>query len=125
MDLAVFESDSGLDSMLDPQATSFAESFEIFRCCLLRTLFSYSGHSVRGGGAVLQPDLAAGLPSISADGLTWTVPIKSGIHYAPPMADTEIVAGDFVRALERALRPDPFQQNPQGATRPFRSISPK
>ena len=65
---------------------------------------------------MLQPDLAAGLPSISADGLTWTFPIRSGIHYAPPMADTEIVAGDFVRALERALRPDPFQQNLQSYT---------
>ena len=108
--------DSGLNATWDPQATAFADQLELFRCCLLRTLLSYSGHSVRGGGAVLQPDLAAGLPSISADGLTWTFPIKSGIHYAPPMADTEIVAGDFVRALERALRPDPFPQNPSGYT---------
>ena len=86
-------------------------------CCLLRTLMSYNGKSIREGGAILQPDLAADDPEISADGLTWTFRLKDGLHYAPPMADKAIVSGDIVRALERALRHDPFA--PAGETQTF------
>jgi ABC-type transport system substrate-binding protein len=41
------------------------------------------------------------MPTISADGLTWTFTLRAGLHYAPPLADTPIVAGDFKRALTR------------------------
>jgi peptide/nickel transport system substrate-binding protein len=92
----------------DPQTTWAPEPFELFRCCLLRTLMSYNGKSIREGGAILQPDLAVDDPAISADGLTWTFHLKAGLHYAPPMAGTAIVSADIVRALERALRHDPF-----------------
>ncbi len=116
MDIAGYESfqvnpDTGTNFAFDPQGTWAAEPFELFRCCLLRSLLSYNGHSVRSGGAELRPDLAVELPTISSDGLTWTFQIKTGIHYAPPMADKTVVAGDFVRALTRAIRPDPFQAN--------------
>ena len=127
MDMAGYESSQiipgvGANYAWDPQVTWVGEPFELFRCCLLRTLLSYNGHSVRSGGAELRPDLAADLPTISADGLTWTFQIKSGIHYAPPMADKEVVAGDFVRALERGLRPNPLPTDlnaPPGPAAPF------
>ncbi len=124
MDLAGYESDqinpdAGTNFAWDPQIAYTTDTFELFRCCLLRTLMSYNGHSVRGGGAELRPDLADGLPSVSPDGLTWTFRLKTGIHYAPPMADSEIVAGDFVRALERALRPDPLGSSPSGSFTPY------
>jgi peptide/nickel transport system substrate-binding protein len=92
----------------DPQTTWAPEPFELFRCCLARTLMSYNGLSLREGGAILQPDLAADYPEISADGLTWTFHLKEGLFYAPPMADTPIVSSDIIRAIERTLRPDPF-----------------
>jgi peptide/nickel transport system substrate-binding protein len=95
------------DLAWDPAVAYDARPWEVFRCCLLRTLVSYNGHSLQLGGAVLQPDLATDLPTVSADGLTWTFHLRQGIHYAPPMADKEVVAQDFVRAIERALRPDP------------------
>jgi peptide/nickel transport system substrate-binding protein len=90
---------------LDPQAEYDASAFELFRCCLLRTLMSYNGTPTEEGGAELRPDLATGLPEVSADGLTWTFHLKQGIRYAPPYEDVEIVAGDVVRALERTLGP--------------------
>ena len=66
--------------ILDPQVEyTFRDVFEMFRCCLLRTLFSYNGLSADHGGAEARPDLAAGPPTISSDGLTWTIPIKEGI----------------------------------------------
>lgn len=90
---------------LDPQQAFYPPSWELFRCCLLRTLLSYNGRPAGGGGAEVRPDLAEALPVVSADGRTWTFKIKPGLRYAPPYEDTEIVAGDFVRALERVFRP--------------------
>lgn len=96
------------DHAWDPTTTWAQEPFALFRCCLLRTLMSYNGLSTSEGGAELQPDLADGYPAISADGLTWTFTLKEDLHYAPPMSDTVITAGDVITALERALRHDPF-----------------
>jgi YVTN family beta-propeller protein len=51
-------------------------------------------------GATLVPDLASALPQVSADGLTYRFPLRSGIRYS----DGGVVhAGDFRYALERAL----------------------
>ena len=60
------------------------------------------------GGAELRPDLAAGFPEVSSDGLRWTFRLREGLRYAPPFEDTEIVAADLVRALERAARVAPW-----------------
>jgi ABC-type transport system substrate-binding protein len=91
----------------DPQEVRYAPALEIFRCCLLRTLLSYNGRPTEQGGAVLRPDLAAALPAVSADGRTWTFRLKHGLRYAPPLQDTEIVAQDVIRAIERTLSPAP------------------
>jgi len=115
--LDIDEDPPRFNHILDPQTTWAPEPFELFRCCLLRTLMSYNGRSVREGGAELQPDLADGYPEISSDGLAWTFHLKPGLHYAPPMADKTIVSGDFIRALQRALRPDPFA--PEGQEQSF------
>ena len=89
---------------LDPQTSYWGAEWELFRCCLLRTLFSYNGKPTEQGGAVPRPDLAAGPPEVSPDGLTWTFRLKHGLRYAPPFEDTPIVAPDVVRALERTAR---------------------
>lgn len=88
---------------LDPQdvATHYDE---LLRCCLLRTLMSYSGNPYEQGGSEARPDLAENVPVVSDDGLTWTFTIRSGIAYAPPMQDVEVTSRDFVRALERLAR---------------------
>jgi peptide/nickel transport system substrate-binding protein len=97
-------------AFLDPQIDgygigNFGGTFELGRCCLARTLFSYNGLSTEQGGARLQPDLAAALPDVSADGLTWTIRLKTGLHYGPPLQAVEITARDFVRSLERLYSP--------------------
>jgi peptide/nickel transport system substrate-binding protein len=89
---------------LDPQAMFSAEAQEVFRCCLLRNLLSYSGRPTGQGGALLRPDIATALPEVSSDGLTWTFRLKRGLRYGPPLTDTEIVAPDFVRSWERMAR---------------------
>lgn len=92
----------------DPQwAAEDAMSYELARCCLVRTLLSYNGQPTSRGGTVLHPDVAAALPEISSDGLTWTFHLKRGLRYAPPLQRVEITAQDFVRSLDRLLGPPP------------------
>jgi len=86
---------------MDPQYEYSFDSWELMRCCLLRTLLSHDGHTTEQGGAVLRPDLAAAMPTISADGLTWTFELKRGVHYGPPLQTVEVTAGDFIRAFRR------------------------
>jgi peptide/nickel transport system substrate-binding protein len=86
---------------LDPQTDWWWDSFEVFRCCLLRTLLAHPGLPTEHGGSELHPDLAAEMPRVSNDGLTWTFRLKAGLTYGPPLQDRRIVASDFIRALER------------------------
>ena len=89
---------------LDPQRAYDGQSWELFRCCLLRTLYSYNGRPTEEGGAVPRPDLAAGHAEVSSDGLTWTFTLRTGLRYAPPYEETAITPIDVVRALERTAR---------------------
>jgi peptide/nickel transport system substrate-binding protein len=97
--------------LVDPQPTSLDPQlggwfgFELWRCCLVRTLYSVNGRRTEEGGSEVHPDLAAALPEVSADGLSWRIPIRAGLHYAPPLQDIEITAHDFVRSFERLLAP--------------------
>ncbi|MFM2484390.1 ABC transporter substrate-binding protein [Celerinatantimonas yamalensis] len=58
----------------------------------------------------LEPDLAAAMPQISKDGLTYTFTIKKGVHFAndPAFANgkgREVTAQDFVYSIERNFDP--------------------
>jgi peptide/nickel transport system substrate-binding protein len=88
---------------MDPRDEWSASTWELFRCCLVRTMMSYD---VSGDTPDLRPipDIAAAPPEISTDGLTWTFRLREGLHYAPPLDDVEITSGDFVRSISRAAR---------------------
>jgi peptide/nickel transport system substrate-binding protein len=88
--------------IVDPRAFGYSGiHWELYRCCLLRTLMSYEGRPGDEGELILKPDLAVDQPEISEDGLTWTFRLRQGLRYAPPFGDTEIVAADVVRSFER------------------------
>ena len=57
----------------------------------------------------LRPNTAAVLPEVSADGTTYTVRIKPGIHFADDPAfngqKRELVAADYVYSMKRLLDP--------------------
>jgi peptide/nickel transport system substrate-binding protein len=98
----------------DPQINGIdGPTYELLRCCLLRSLLSYNGQSTSGGGTLLRPDVAASLPEVSPDGLTWTFHLRKGLHYAPPLESTEITAGDFIRSVERLMGPPPADLPPE------------
>jgi peptide/nickel transport system substrate-binding protein len=96
---------SDVTAAFDPQKEYYQVSWSYFKCCLVRTLVSTKPVSIDDGGGDLQPDLAAALPTVSGDGLTYTFSIKPGIHYSPPLQDVEVTAQDFIRALEREADP--------------------
>ena len=98
---------------LDPQGEWSTPPWELFRCCLLRTLMSYDSSS-GPGGTEPKPDLAAAYPDVSTDGLTWTFHLRPGLHYGPPLQDLPITAADIARAILRAG--DPHEGNPYMGT---------
>jgi peptide/nickel transport system substrate-binding protein len=101
----------------DP-ALPWMGTIELDRCCFMRTLMSYE-LATPDSSTTLAPDLAASAPSISSDGLLWTFHLRKGLHYAPPMAETEIVAADIIRSIERARTPSgpaiPWNRDRTGA----------
>lgn len=95
-----------VSAAFDPQKEYYSVTWSWYRCCLLRTLLSYTGRTTAEGGADLQPDIASALPEVSSDGLTYTFTLKSGINYGDPFGDVSVTSGDIVRALERESDPD-------------------
>jgi oligopeptide transport system substrate-binding protein len=66
---------------------------------------------------VIKPNLAAALPEISDDGLTYTIPIKRGVLFVddpafPDGQGREVTADDFVHSIKRHFDP---ATRPQGA----------
>jgi ABC-type transport system substrate-binding protein len=58
----------------------------------------------------LRPNLAAAMPKISPDGLTYSIPVKKGVYFAddpafPGGKGRELTAGDFVYSLKRHFDP--------------------
>jgi ABC-type transport system substrate-binding protein len=58
---------------------------------------------------LVQPNTAAALPEISADGRTWTIKVRPGIHFADDPAfkgkRRELVAADYVYSIKRIIDP--------------------
>jgi peptide/nickel transport system substrate-binding protein len=100
------DEDGYAPATLDPHLAPWGDSAELLRCCLARSLLSTNGRSADEQGAVLRPDLAAALPAVSGDGLSWTFELKAGLHYGPPLESVEITSADFVRSFERMLSPE-------------------
>jgi peptide/nickel transport system substrate-binding protein len=101
--LAGLESD--VDAAFDPQKEYYSVTWGFYHCCLLRTLVSTPTVPAEEGGNDLVPDLATDMPEVSEDGLTYTFTIRDGVMWSPPFEDQEIVADDFINALEREATP--------------------
>jgi peptide/nickel transport system substrate-binding protein len=69
-----------------------------------RTLYGYDTSAPPDRVTEPVPDLAAAPPRISADHRTYTFTLRAGVRYAPPV-DREVVAQDFITAVERLYDP--------------------
>jgi ABC-type transport system substrate-binding protein len=52
----------------------------------------------------LTPDIAAGMPAVSANGLVWTFTLRHGVMFQAPV-NREVRASDFKYSWERVLNP--------------------
>lgn len=92
---------------LDPaQAASIYANFIVVN--LYDTLYRYK---YLARPYQLQPNLAAAMPEVSADGLRFTIRIKRGVHFIDDPAfegglGREIKASDFVYSIKRHFDPD-------------------
>ena len=63
------------------------------------------------------PNIAAALPDISADGLTWTIKLRPGIYFSDDPAfkasKRELTAADYVYAFKRLIDPKLRSSNVQ------------
>jgi peptide/nickel transport system substrate-binding protein len=66
---------------------------------MARTLMGVK-HIAGPPGNELVPDLASAAPEISADGLTYTFKLKTGVKWAPPL-DREVTSKDVAYAFQR------------------------
>jgi peptide/nickel transport system substrate-binding protein len=82
---------------LDPGQT-FSQFGYMVEYAVNRTLYSFKPND----SAQPVPDLAAGVPRISADRRTVTVQLRRGIRYAPPV-NREVTSKDIKYAFERAF----------------------
>jgi peptide/nickel transport system substrate-binding protein len=91
--------DFGFTGAFDPTGEYLGAAWGLYSDMLLRTLMTYN-HVGGTAGDALVPDLAASNPDVSADGLTYTFKLKSGIKFGPPV-NRDVTSHDIEYAFER------------------------
>ena len=81
---------------LDPGLAFYQFSYEVIYP-VDRPLISY-----KAGSTDYQPDMAASLPTVSDGGKTYTVHLRTGVKFAPPV-NREVTSADVKYAIERGF----------------------
>lgn len=81
---------------IDPGQAYYSFSYEI-TYATQRTLLAFKPNSVNA-----VPDLAARMPTVSKDGRTVTVHIRSGVRFSPPV-NRDVTSADVKYAIERGF----------------------
>ena len=92
---------NGEPSTLDPAIDWEQPGWAVLHT-LYQTLYDYAP-APGAAGQKLEPILAAAMPTISSDGLTYTIPLRKGVRFAPPIG-RELTANDIRFSFERMLR---------------------
>jgi len=85
---------------LDPGYWYYAYDYQALFHPTQRSLYGWQPNDSKPS-----PDLAAALPTTSADGKTVTIKIKPNIKYSPPLQDRAVKSEDVKYALERSFLP--------------------
>ena len=91
------------DRDLDPTSEYTSMGFALLSNLLVRPLMNYR-HVAGDAGNEPIPDLAAGMPQVSADGLTYEFTIREGVRFGPPL-DRPVTSRDVAYAFERIGTP--------------------
>jgi ABC-type transport system substrate-binding protein len=90
---------------LDPAQAGNFEDWWSSGLVLFQHLYQYDAEGT------LFPEVAADFPTISEDGLVYTIPIRQGIKFSN---GRELVAEDVAYTLERVLTPETLSWGPSG-----------
>jgi peptide/nickel transport system substrate-binding protein len=91
--------DFGFTGAFDPTGEYLGTAFGLFSQLLMRNLVTYK--HIRGvPGDVIVPDLATDTGQVSADGLTYTFKLKTGVTWGPPLSRA-ITSKDVAFAFQR------------------------
>lgn len=90
---------------LDPAVAGNFEDWWSSGLVLFQHLYQYDAEGK------LFPEVAADFPTISDDGLVYTIPLRQGIKFSN---GRELVAEDVAYSLERVLTPDTLSWGPSG-----------
>ena len=88
--------------VLDPPLASDTDSFHILyaTCAQLLNYPDVAGRE----GAVLVPEVAAAMPTVSAHGRTYTFTVRPDFRFSPP-SNERVTAATFKHTIERTLDP--------------------
>jgi len=90
---------------LDANITYYSAGYAYIRE-ISRQMYTYP--SVEGHTTDVVPDIATGAPSVSSDGLTYTIKLKTGVFWNTT-PKRQVVAADVVRGIKSACNPvQPF-----------------
>jgi ABC-type transport system substrate-binding protein len=97
------EGDQDVFAMLDPQG-EYGPVGPMIERAYTRQLVTYPASTNLVTAETPVPDAATGMPTVSADGLTYTFRIKSGVKWntTPPR---QVTSQDFKRGIERNCDP--------------------
>ena len=90
----------------DPNTLDPAIAWNIIDWQIEHDVFqSLYGHKATSGnaGTEIVPELAAAMPEISQDGKTFTIRIREGVKFQPPV-NREVTADDFKYSFERMMK---------------------
>ena len=85
---------------LDPGYWYYAYDYQVLWQPTQRALYGW-----RSEQKAPTPDVAASMPTTSADGKTVTIKLKTGIRYSPPLQDRTVSSADVKYAIERTFLP--------------------
>ncbi len=97
--LKVLDTAGGVDS-LDPGYWYYQTDYQELGDTTQRWLYGWKPRETKP-----TPDLAEALPEVSNGDRTYTVKIKPGIKYSPPLQNRTVKAADVKYALERCFLP--------------------
>lgn len=89
---------------LDPQLAAYVPTNGVMRA-LSRSILNYQASNDANERIELQPDLAAEIPTPSADGLTYEVKLRDGITWDTPSGARAITSADVARGIKRICNP--------------------
>jgi peptide/nickel transport system substrate-binding protein len=90
--------DFGFTNGFDPTGEYLGTAWGLYSDLIARTLVTYK-HIAGVPGDEIVPDIAESWET-SADGLTWTFHLKSGVQFGPPL-DRDVTSADVAYAFQR------------------------